>query len=126
MKNYLATTPIENTPLGVLPEIEREIFINSLVFTRRGLASFDYSVFSYGPTATEVYNILALFGSQSTTPFLPGLTIASEADNSIMRVAEFMQLNAQLLDHQCRWNAPIQQFSCLFTPLKSCFPTVCF
>ncbi|MDP5211341.1 hypothetical protein, partial [Microbulbifer sp. 2205BS26-8] len=97
LKNYLATTPIENTPLGVLPEVEREIFINSLVFTRRGLASFDYSVLSYGPTATEVYNILALFGSQSTTPFLPGLTIASESDNSIMRVAEFVQLNAQLL-----------------------------
>ncbi|MDP5211291.1 hypothetical protein [Microbulbifer sp. 2205BS26-8] len=126
LENYLAITPIENSPLNALSEIERELFINSLVFTKRGLAGFDYSMLSYGPTATEVYNILALFGSQSTTPFLPGLTIASESDSSIMAVEKIIQGDPLLLDSLCIWNTDIRQFFCGQYSLEICFPRICF
>ncbi|WP_444903596.1 hypothetical protein ACJJIU_19875 [Microbulbifer sp. CnH-101-E] len=125
LENYLAITPIDNSPLRVLPEIERDIFINSLVFTKKGLASFDYSALTYGPSVTEVYSILALFGSQSVTPFLPGLSVTSGPDKSIMNAADTMPVASQLLDYQCRWNSPINQFSCLFTPFQTCFPAWC-
>ncbi|WP_444887726.1 hypothetical protein [Microbulbifer sp. JMSA008] len=125
LEKYLEITPTEKSPLNALSEIEREIFINSLTFTSRGIAGFDYSVLSYGPTATEVYNILALFGFQSNTPYLPNLTVASESDSSIMAVAKIMQGDFVLLDSLCIWNTDIKQFFCGQHGLEICFPMIC-
>ncbi|WKD48172.1 hypothetical protein [Microbulbifer spongiae] len=102
LDSYLAVTPIENTPFKALAETEREIFIDTLVFTDKGLASFHADVLSYGPTATEVYNILALFGSQSATPSLHALTIESEADRSIMASDQALQ-DWILYEHLCTY-----------------------
>ncbi|WP_444908950.1 hypothetical protein [Microbulbifer sp. TRSA005] len=125
LDKYLEITPIEKSPLGALPEIEREIFVNSLTFTNKGVAGFDHSMLSYGPTATEVYNILSLFGTQSMTPFLPGLTVASESDSSIMAVSKIMQGDFILLNSSCIWNADIRQFFCGRRGLEICFPKIC-
>jgi len=125
LDKYLELTSVKNSPLGALPEIERELFVNSLSFTKNGVTGFDYSMLSYGPTATEVYNILALFGAQSTTPFLPGLTVVSESDSSIMAVSKFMQGDFILLNSLCIWNTDIRQFFCGQRGLDICFPKVC-
>ncbi|MDP5210734.1 hypothetical protein [Microbulbifer sp. 2205BS26-8] len=131
LQTYLASAPIENTPLVALSEVEREIFINSLVFTNKGLASFNYDALSYGPTATEVYSILALFGAQALTPFLPGIMIASELDRSIMETAKTLQRGPILREHKCLYDdstgfyfcAPGFPFSDCFTdPVIGCFP----
>ncbi|MDP5211095.1 hypothetical protein [Microbulbifer sp. 2205BS26-8] len=120
LQTYLASAPIENTPLGALSEAEREIFINSLVFTNKGLASFNYDVLSYGPTATEIYSILALFGAQTITPFLPGIMIASELDNSIMEAAKTLQRNSVLFDYECAYNPSTGGYYCRFRPSFIC------
>ncbi|MDP5211097.1 hypothetical protein [Microbulbifer sp. 2205BS26-8] len=126
LKAYLAITPIESSPLGSLTDVEREIFINSLVFTSKGLASFDYSVLNYGPTVTEVYSILALFGSQSSISSIPNLTITSELDSSIMAAAEMFQQRPVLNNYRCEQAYPFEYYWCYPRREKMCYEEICY
>ncbi|WP_445364983.1 hypothetical protein ACJJJB_12090 [Microbulbifer sp. ANSA001] len=104
LNHYLVANPVEKTPLGKLPEIERELFINSLKFTDKGLAGFDYGMLEYGPTATEVHDILELFGLQSFTLAMKNLTVESEKDRAIAERAEAaLSLNWEWVeDYTCK------------------------
>ena len=59
---YLKTTP--NSPLDYMSPVAKQDFLSSLVFTERGLGSFQYSDLKNLPP-TQVYQILSLFGTES-------------------------------------------------------------
>ncbi|MDP5210465.1 hypothetical protein [Microbulbifer sp. 2205BS26-8] len=101
LENYLANNLVENTPLGRLPTAEREIFINSLVFSERGLAGFNFGVLEYGPTATEVFNILKLFGAQSLISNIENMHVASDEDMPIISQGTLNQLFVDYKDYVC-------------------------
>ena len=68
LESYLQTTP--DSPLNRLPTDARQHFLNSLRFSENGLASFRYTDLKALP-ATDVAQILSLFGIGHTTSLLP-------------------------------------------------------
>lgn len=51
-------------PLGYLSDVGRKIFLDSLSFGPRGLASFNTSILELELSPVEAYSVLALFGHQ--------------------------------------------------------------
>ncbi|HEX7840933.1 MAG TPA: hypothetical protein VF469_25825 [Kofleriaceae bacterium] len=59
---YLKATP--NSPLDYMSPAMKQHFLNSLVFTERGLGSFTYKDLTNLPSE-QVHQILSLFGAES-------------------------------------------------------------
>lgn len=75
----------ESDPLYYLPPNLRAAFLESLVFTPKGLASFNYSYFSEANlSAAQVYEILSLYGVGYVTHLVPGLRFTSESDRELV------------------------------------------
>lgn len=81
LDTYLATT--RHSPLDQLSPETRQRFIDSLVFTPGGLGSYRHSDLA-GLSATEVFQILSLFGVQRTTALVSGAKVATDKDRMIM------------------------------------------
>lgn len=61
---YLKAHPVATTPLGKLPPLARQRFLDSLVFGERGLAGFDASDLSTELTGEDIAALLALFDAR--------------------------------------------------------------
>lgn len=69
------------------PQAERE-FLDSLVFTELGLASFNGRVLARELSASQIYELLGLFGLQRMAPLVAAdARIDSELDKSILELA---------------------------------------
>jgi hypothetical protein len=80
---YLRTTP--NSPLDHLPADAKQRFVDSLVFTDGGLGSFQYTELE-PLSATEIYQILSLFGAERTTSMVIKNRVLSDSDKALMRL----------------------------------------
>lgn len=89
---YLKTT--SSSPLDRLPAEARQRFVESLVFTVDGLASYRYADLQ-SLSATEVYQILRLFDVEGTA----GLINARVSNKSDEAVMNFVTGGYQ--DHYC-------------------------
>jgi hypothetical protein len=67
LEAYLQITP--SSPLNKLSPEARQRFTTSLVFTAKGLGSYDYSDLK-ALSGPEVYEVLSLFGAQSGTALI--------------------------------------------------------
>lgn len=85
LQAHLASTP--TSPINKLSPSAQFNFLNSLVFTQRGLASYSYIDLA-GLPVTDAYSILSLFGAQSTISLIPHLQVDSALDQSILDRAE--------------------------------------
>lgn len=63
LETHLMLGDLIESPLGYLDPQSKQKFLNSLVFTPVGLASFDHTVFAT-LTPTQAYQVLSLFGLQ--------------------------------------------------------------
>jgi hypothetical protein len=81
---YLDST--SESPLNRLSEPARERFIDSLVFSDNGLGSYRFDDLEAELSATQVYQVLSLFGVEYTTPLLQGARVSTEVDKAIMSV----------------------------------------
>lgn len=61
----------------------RSQFVNELMFTKAGLASFNYQVLEDSLTYSEAYKLLALFGVQHTVGLMRGLKVQTTTDGLI-------------------------------------------
>ena len=80
----LRQNPEARTPLNALSPAARDRFLNSLVFTERGLGGFYYADLEAQLTASQAYRVLSLFGAQHATSLLQGARIESRADEIIL------------------------------------------
>jgi len=85
LKNYLQATPIARTPLGKLSQSAQRQFLASVTFNENGLTGFDYRALSNELSASEVYQVLRLFGMQRVTALIPDLRIETPMDETIMQ-----------------------------------------
>lgn len=83
LNDYLNSTP--SSPLNRLPKETRQHFVDSLVFTKAGLASFQYSDL-ISLSATEIYQTLSLFSVEHATPLVSHAPILSDSDREAMSV----------------------------------------
>jgi len=85
LDGYVRNLPPQS-PLLSLPKDARQAFLDSLVFTERGLASYRY-VPLQGIDAAHAYRVLALFGVQGSLAAVPGMSARSE-EGRLVRAAE--------------------------------------
>lgn len=114
--SYLARNAGRKTPLDALSKGAQQRFLQSLVFTDKGLASFYYDDLRAKLTATQIYQVLALFGAQDSTKFIPGLRIIDSTDAAI----------ADRGNQQIRTLTDYPNYKC--TPPATCAPsfsTIC-
>lgn len=96
MINFISTE--FSSPLENLSSNSKWSFIGSLVFGESGLASYRYDLLEQELTATEIHEILSLFGVQNTTPLIRGAEIRSEADMLIMKMPDLGETNSFFAD----------------------------
>jgi|GEM_PF-6357254 len=77
----------EDTPLSELSDAGLELFVDSLLFTDRGLASFDAGVLEQELTPTQIYAVLELFGLEWLTPSFDQARVESEYDENIIALS---------------------------------------
>jgi len=80
---YLQRTPISESPFLYLSPLDRRIFLDEVTFNETGLTQFPPDAFET-LTASQAYQLLALFGWQLVVPSLPGLRVQSSLDRAIM------------------------------------------
>ena len=84
LRNYLAAEP-SSSPLNRLSPVAKTRFLESLVFTERGLGGYSYEPLKGELTASQIYDVLSLFGAQATTRLIKGATVKNETDRLIMQ-----------------------------------------
>ncbi|WP_215407773.1 hypothetical protein [Janthinobacterium sp. JC611] len=85
LRAYLEMTEGRHSPLNKLPPNARERFLHSLTWNERGVTGFSYESFRE-ITATEAYQILALFGIQHVASIVRP-KVRSISDQTIMSMA---------------------------------------
>lgn len=75
------------SPLGKAPAFARNKFLNSLIFTENGLASYSYTSLRDFLSLTEIYQVLALFGAQQSTGIIPGIKPRTSQERLIQTIA---------------------------------------
>lgn len=79
---YLQVTP--KSPINKLPADIRQRFLDSLVFTKHGLASYSYIGLGEAISVTDLYRILSLFGEQNSIGIVPHLTPMNNVEESML------------------------------------------
>jgi hypothetical protein len=74
LESYIQKTPKSDSPFRHLSPLDQTIFFAETTFDDKGLDLFPPDVFQ-GLTATQAYEILALFGWQFIVPDIPGLRV---------------------------------------------------
>jgi superfamily I DNA/RNA helicase len=101
LASYLASAP-KNSPLMLLSKGARQRFLQSLIFTDRGLASFQYSELRSELNASQIYRLLSIFGAQNSTKSIPGLRVESETDAAVYdQVTGLLQPAVDYPDRMC-------------------------
>lgn len=77
---YLKNVPLSESPLRFLSPSGRERFLASLVFGESGVGGYQYSDLQVELSAAQVYEILSLFGLQSTASLVKGLKVSDALD----------------------------------------------
>ena len=81
---YLSKQGRQETPFSPLSAGARQRFIQSLRFSEKGLASYDYRDLRNELTATEIYRLLSLFGAEGSVFAIPDMKAESATDELII------------------------------------------
>ncbi|MEX1829016.1 hypothetical protein [Luteibacter sp. CQ10] len=84
LRKYLLTESL-SSPLNRLSPDAKARFISSLIFSEKGLGSYNYQSLEDELTASQIYDVLSLFGAQATTHLISGAKVESKADLLIMQ-----------------------------------------
>lgn len=74
----------KNSPLSWLSTPARKRFIGSLRFNEKGITSFKYEDLQAELTASQIYQVLSLFGAQHTVAMMRNARVESPVDEQIM------------------------------------------
>jgi hypothetical protein len=80
-----------DSPLRKLPPRQRKAFIDSLVFTPKGLGSYSWLPLQGTLGMSDAYRVLALFGMQSDAASIPGMAPKTEAEHHMVEIAPMIR-----------------------------------
>lgn len=84
LRDYLlAEQP--SSPLNKLSPEGKAKFLSSLRFGDQALGGYNYEVLEKELTASQIYDVLSLFGAQATTHLLTGARVQTKTDALIMK-----------------------------------------
>jgi hypothetical protein len=105
LQAYLNSARGLPTPFDLLSPGSKRRFIESLVFTERGLGSFTYSDIRNELSLSEAYRLLALFGREATAASIRGIRVESEEDQLVFQAGAIGSRNLDYMDYWCRTTA---------------------
>ncbi len=73
------------SPLAALSESGKRRFIASLKFNESGITSFSYGDLQTELNASQIYQVMSLFGAQHTVAMMRNVRIQNAVDEQIMR-----------------------------------------
>jgi hypothetical protein len=82
---------VADSPLTRLPSAARQAFIDSLVFTPKGLGSYAWGPLAASLDVTETWRVLSLFGLQSTTGNVPGAAPTTMVEHHMVEATPMIQ-----------------------------------
>lgn len=111
LTRYLSSHAHTKTPLDDLSPTARARFLKMLVFSDRGLASFDYKDLENELTPTQIYQVLSLFGAQGATAEMSRAKVRSETDRLLLSQVPTLKC---LKDKKCvsRATCSMSNFDC--------------
>lgn len=112
LNQYLNTHATTKNPLDYLSAPAERRFLEELVFTDHGLASFDYKDLENELTPTQIYQVLSLFGAQGATAELSRAEVRSETDRLLISEVPTVQCYK---DHKC-----VVPHTCSFSNFDCC------
>lgn len=95
---YMQQTRGSATPFSAMTPGALRRFSRSLVFTDRGLASYDYTDLQRELTASQIYAVLRVFGVEGSVSRIPGVKVRSRTDGLVM---DAQRLPADYNDMTC-------------------------
>lgn len=122
LARYIASSKGAATPLSALSPGGKQRFLQSLRFSDKGLASFDYRDIQSELTATQAYRLLALFGVERSTSTIRGLKLQTRADELIM-LQNSPAMSLRMTDYPDKWCE--SRATCSFAVGKTCIGANC-
>lgn len=74
-----------SSPIAALSGPAQRRFISSLKFNERGITSFSYDDLQSELTASQIYQVMSLFGAQHTVAMMRNVRVQDGVDEQIMR-----------------------------------------
>jgi hypothetical protein len=84
LQRYLSATATSGTPLDALSSDARERFLSSITFGANGISGFHYADLQSELTASQIYDLLLLFGAQKDVAIIPNVRVETSADRLVM------------------------------------------
>jgi hypothetical protein len=80
LQQYLSSTATTGSPLDALSTGARERFLSSITFGANGITGFHYTDLQSELTASQIRDVLALFGAQKDVAIIPNVRVETGAD----------------------------------------------
>lgn len=85
LDTYLREHRGASSPFHALSHAGLQRFSRSVVFSDRGVSSYDYTALQRELTALQVFGILRVFGVEHSVSSIPGLKVRSVADRLVLQ-----------------------------------------
>lgn len=96
LEKHLAENP--NSPLLRLSDAGRTVFLDSLVFTEKGLASFNYKPLENELTPSQIHELLSLFGLARLTPRFENARIETSTDMKLLNATSDVSVQCPTIE----------------------------
>ncbi|MDX1442660.1 MAG: hypothetical protein R3270_02655 [Gammaproteobacteria bacterium] len=96
--DFIKRPDVGTTAFGPLSSESRQKFVDSLVFTEKGLASFRYAELEAELTPTQIYKLLSLFGAQHAAFALDNARVETALDR---KIRDTVTISSDYPDYMC-------------------------
>jgi hypothetical protein len=86
LDRYRAATASSGSPLDALSPAGRRRFLASLRFNRSGITGFSYADLQSELTASQIYDVLKLFGAEKDVAIIPHVRVETPRDRQVMEM----------------------------------------
>jgi hypothetical protein len=102
LERYLSSTSNSVSPLRALSAGARDRFISSITFNAKGITGFHYTDLQSELTASQVYDVLKLFGAEKDVAIIPNVRIETSADKRMIDSFRKVEMvGPDYVDHWC-------------------------
>lgn len=103
LADFLAKTRITGSPINALSPTAKARFLNSLRFNETGVTSFYYADIESELSSSQAYELLSIFGLQSTLSIMSKLRASTPEDKQIMSAFGNETTFRIMADHENYW-----------------------
>jgi hypothetical protein len=84
LQRYLSATASSGTPLSALSSAARSRFLSSITFNEKGITGFHYGDLQSELTASQIFDVLHLFGVEKDVAIIPNVRVETAMDRRVI------------------------------------------